>query len=281
MPDVRTEVPGPEGRKVLERDAAVTSPSLPRAYAMVPRRGTGALIEDVDGNLFLDFNAGIAVCSTGHAHPRVVEAVGRQAADLLHYSASDFYLPIYSEYAEALAATAPMAGPVRAFLTNSGTEAVEGALKLARAATGRQYVISFYGAFHGRSYGSVSLTASKAKYHAGFGPLLPGVLHAPYGYCHRCPLNLTFPECGHATVDWLTDTLFRYEVDPGEVAAVFVEPIQGEGGYITPPPGWLEPSSRPSASATASCSWPTRSSRAWAGPGGCGPSSTPGSSPTC
>ncbi len=160
---------------------------------MVPRRGTGALIEDVDGNLFLDFNAGIAVCSTGHAHPRVVEAVGRQAADLLHYSASDFYLPIYSEYAEALAATAPMAGPVRAFLTNSGTEAVEGALKLARAATGRQYVISFYGAFHGRSYGSVSLTASKAKYHAGFGPLLPGVLHAPYGYCHRCPLNLTLP----------------------------------------------------------------------------------------
>ena len=128
---------------------------------------------------------------------------------------------------------------MRAFLTNSGTEAVEGALKLARAATGRQYVISFYGAFHGRSYGSVSLTASKAKYHAGFGPLLPGVLHAPYGYCHRCPLNLTFPECGHATVDWLTDTLFRYEVDPGEVAAVFVEPIQGEGGYITPPPGWL------------------------------------------
>jgi len=239
VPDVRTELPGPEGRKVLERDAAVTSPSLPRAYALVPRRGTGALIEDVDGNLFLDFNAGIAVCSTGHAHPRVVEAVGRQAADLLHYSASDFYLPVYSEYAEALAATAPMAGPVRAFLTNSGTEAVEGALKLARAATGRQYVISFYGAFHGRSYGSVSLTASKAKYHAGFGPLLPGVLHAPYGYCHRCPLNLTFPECGHATVDWLTDTLFRYEVDPGEVAAVFVEPIQGEGGYITPPPGWL------------------------------------------
>ena len=132
-----------------------------------------------------------------------------------------------------------MAGPVRAFLTNSGTEAVEGALKLARAATGRQYVISFYGAFHGRSYGSVSLTASKAKYHAGFGPLLPGVLHAPYGYCHRCPLNLRFPDCGLATVDWLTDTLFRYEVDPGEVAAVFVEPIQGEGGYITPPPGWL------------------------------------------
>ena len=239
VPDLRTQVPGPQARKVLERDAAVTSPSLPRAYPLVPRRGTGALIEDVDGNLFLDFNAGIAVCSTGHAHPRVVEAVRRQAGELLHYSASDFYLPVYSQYAQALAATAPMPGPVRAFLTNSGTEAVEGALKLARAATGRQYAISFYGAFHGRSYGSVSLTASKARYHAGFGPLLPGVLHAPYGYCHRCPLNLTYPECGLATVGWLEDTLFRYEVDPGEVAAVFVEPIQGEGGYIAPPPGWL------------------------------------------
>jgi 4-aminobutyrate aminotransferase len=197
------------------------------------------VLEDVDGNLFLDFNAGIAVCSTGHAHPRVVEAVGRQAGELLHYSASDFYLPIYSELCEALAATAPMRGPVRAFLTNSGTEAVEGALKLARAATGRQYVIGFWGGFHGRTYGSVSLTASKAKYHAGFGPLLPGVLHAPYGYCHRCPLHLSYPSCDLATVGWLEDTLFRYEVDPAEVAAVVVEPVQGEGGYIPPPPGWL------------------------------------------
>jgi 4-aminobutyrate aminotransferase len=239
VPDLRTEVPGPAARKVLDRDAAVTSPSLPRAYPLVPRRGSGAVIEDVDGNLFLDFNAGIAVCSTGHAHPRVVQAVRDQAGELLHYSASDFYLPIYSELCEALAATAPMRAPVRAFLTNSGTEAVEGALKLARAATGRQYVIGFWGGFHGRSYGSVSLTASKAKYHTGFGPLLPGVLHAPYGYCHRCPLNLSYPSCGLATVDWLENTLFRYQVDPAEVAAVVVEPIQGEGGYIAPPPGWL------------------------------------------
>jgi 4-aminobutyrate aminotransferase len=239
VPDLRTEVPGPAARKVLDRDAAVTSPSLPRAYPLVPRRGSGALLEDVDGNLFLDFNAGIAVCSTGHAHPRVVQAVRDQAGELLHYSASDFYLPIYSELCEALAATAPMRGPVRAFLTNSGTEAVEGALKLARAATGRQYVIGFYGGFHGRSYGSVSLTASKAKYHTGFGPLLPGVLHAPYGYCHRCPLNLSYPSCDLATVDWLEGTLFRYQVDPAEVAAVVVEPIQGEGGYIAPPAGWL------------------------------------------
>jgi 4-aminobutyrate aminotransferase len=239
VPDLVTEVPGPRAREVLERDGRVTSPSLPRAYQLVPRRGFGAVIEDVDGNLFLDANAGIAVTSTGHAHPAVVEAVRRQAGELLHYSASDFYLPIYSEMCEALAATAPMPGPVRVFLTNSGTEAVEGAIKLARAATGRQYVISFFGAFHGRSYGAVSLTASKAKYHAGFGPLLPGVLHAPYGYCHRCPLNLTYPDCGLATVDYLENTLFRYEVDPSEVAAVVVEPILGEGGYVVPPPGWL------------------------------------------
>ncbi len=239
VPDLITEVPGPEGRKVLERDARVTSPSLPRAYPFVPRRGFGATVEDVDGNLFLDMNAGIAVASTGHAHPEVVAAVRRQAGALLHYSASDFYLPIYSEMCEALAATAPMSAPVRVFLTNSGTEAVEGAIKLARAATGRQYVISFFGSFHGRSYGAVSLTASKAKYHAGFGPLLPGVLHAHYGYCHRCPLNLSYPSCDLATVDYLERTLFHYEVDPSEVAAVVVEPIQGEGGYVVPPPGWL------------------------------------------
>jgi len=220
VPEIRTELPGPQARVVLDRDQRITSRSLPRAYPLVPGRGTGAVLEDVDGNLFLDFNAGIAVCSTGHAHPRVVEAVRRQA--------------------EALAATAPMPGPVRVFLTNSGTEAVEGALKLARAATGRQYVIAFHGAFHGRSYGSVSLTASKAKYHAGFGPLLPGVLHAPYAYCHRCPLNLTFPACDHATVDAIEQVLFRYQVEPSEVAAVFVEPVQGEGGYVVPPPGWLE-----------------------------------------
>jgi 4-aminobutyrate aminotransferase len=239
VPDLVTPVPGPEARKVLERDARVTSPSLPRAYQLAPRRGFGAVVEDVDGNLFLDLNAGIAVASTGHAHPAVVAAVRRQAGQLLHYSASDFYLPIYSELCDALAGTAPMSAPVRVFLTNSGTEAVEGAVKLARAATGRQYVISFFGAFHGRTYGSVSLTASKAGYHKGFGPLLPGVLHAPYGYCHRCPLNLRYPDCDLATVEYLERTLFRYEVDPGEVAAVIVEPILGEGGYVVPPPGWL------------------------------------------
>jgi len=239
VPDVRTELPGPLGSKIYERDLAVTSRSLPRAYPLVPQRGWGSVIEDVDGNLFLDFNAGIAVNSTGHSHPTVVAAIQRQAEELLHYSASDFYLPIYSQMCEALAATAPMDGPVRVMLTNSGTEAVEGALKLARHATGRQYVISFFGAFHGRSYGAVSLTASKAKYHAGFGPLLPGVLHAPYAQRERHPETGALEWDADYTFEYLERTIFRYEVPPTEVAAIFVEPIQGEGGYIVPPPRWM------------------------------------------
>jgi len=177
-PRLITEVPGPEAMARIERDRKVTSPSLPRAYPFVPKRGAGSVIEDVDGNLFLDLNAGIAVTSTGHSHPRVVEAIQRQAEELIHYSGCDFFLPIYSDLCEVLDRIAPMSGPARSFLTNSGTEAVEGALKLSRSTTGRQYAIAFYGAFHGRSYGSISLGASKVKYRRGFGPLLPGVYHS-------------------------------------------------------------------------------------------------------
>src|SRR5436189_1130919 len=180
-PRLVTEIPGPKAREVIEADARVTSPSLPRAYGFVPARGAGSMVEDVDGNVFLDLNAGIAVCSTGHAHPDVVKAIAEQAERLLHYSASDFFLPIYAETCARLDAIAPMSGPTRSFLTNSGTEAVEAAIKLARNHTGRQYLIAFFGSFHGRSYGSVSLTASKARYHEGFAPLLPGVVHAPWG----------------------------------------------------------------------------------------------------
>ena len=162
-----------------------------------------------------------------------------QAAELLHYSASDFYLPIYSQMCAALAATAPIPGPVRVFLTNSGAEAVEGALKLARYATGRPYVISFFGAFHGRSYGAMTLTASKAKYHQGFGPLVPGVLHAPYAYNRVDPVSGARSHDPDETFSYLEDVLFRYQVAPSEVAAIFVEPVQGEGGYIVPPAAWL------------------------------------------
>src|SRR5215472_4752954 len=239
VPDVRTRLPGPEASAVYERDQRITSRSLPRAYPLMPRRASGAVVEDVDGNLFLDFNAGIAVTSTGHCHPKVVTAVQRQAADLLHYSASDFYLPVYSQMCEALAETAPISGPVRVFLANSGAEAVEGALKLVRYASGRHNVISFLGAFHGRTYGAVTLTASKAKYHSGFGPLLPGVFHAPYAYNQGGPVTGARSHDHAETFDYIENVLFRYEVSASEVGAIFVEPIQGEGGYIMPPAEWL------------------------------------------
>jgi 4-aminobutyrate aminotransferase len=223
-PRLVTEIPGPRTRAQIEADHRVTSPSLPRAYPFAPVRGAGSMLEDVDGNVFLDFNAGIAVCSTGHAHPKVVAAIHAQADRLLHYSGGDFYLPIYAEVCAELDRITTVGGPARTFLTNSGTEAVEAAIKLARNSTGRQYLIAFVGSFHGRSYGSVSLTASNAKYHAGFGPLLPGVLHAPYGV----PAS-----------EYIEAVIFRRLVPPNEVAAVVVEPIQGEGGYIVPPAGWL------------------------------------------
>ena len=221
-PHLVTEIPGPKALARIERDRRVTSPSLPRAYPLVPRRGAGSVIEDVDGNRFLDVNAGIAVTSTGHAHPAVVAAIQRQAEELLHYSASDFYLPIYAEVCEELDRIAPFSEPARSFLTNSGTEAVEAALKLARYATGRQYIIAMLGSFHGRSYGSVSLTASKARYRTGFGPLLPGVLHTPFG-----------------DFEHIEQVLFKRLVSPEEVAAIVVEPVLGEGGYVIPPADWL------------------------------------------
>jgi 4-aminobutyrate aminotransferase len=225
VPHIVTELPGPKARAHLEFDRQWTSPSLPRAYPIVPVRGEGCVIEDIDGNLFLDFNAGIAVTSTGHCHPDVVRAIQDQAASLIHYSA-DFYLPSYAEMCAELARVAPMKEKCRVFLTNSGTEAVEGSIKLARFATKRQYLVSFLGAFHGRSYGSVSLTASKAKYHAGFGPMLPGVFHAPFGHV--------------ADLKWFDEVLFDRLVPPTEVAAIIVEPIQGEGGYVVPEDGFLQ-----------------------------------------
>jgi 4-aminobutyrate aminotransferase len=238
-PKLVTELPGPKAREVLERDARTTSPSLPRAYPFVPARGAGSVVEDVDGNIFLDVNAGIAVTSTGHCHPTVVEAIQRQAAELIHYSASDFYLPIYSELTDRLAEVAPMPN-ARSFLTNSGTEAVEAGIKLARWSTGRQYVIAFYGSFHGRSYGSVSLTASKATYRAGFGPLLPGVLHAYYGDGRDMPVPPAPDAEGFPTLDHIEGFLMKKIVAPEEVAAIVVEPVMGEGGYIVPPDGWLQ-----------------------------------------
>ena len=226
LPDLITEIPGPKAREHVKFDESVTSPSLPRAYPIVPVRGQGMAIEDIDGNLFLDFAAGIAVNSTGHGHPRVVGAIKEQAAELIHYSASDFYLPIYAETAAAIARIAPMQGKLRTYLGNSGAEAVEVAMKLARHYTKRPYLVGFLGGFHGRTYGAVSLTASKAKYHAGFNPLLPGIFHAPFGKV--------------ADLKWFDDVLFSRLAPADEVAAIFIEPIQGEGGYIVPEDGFMQ-----------------------------------------
>jgi 4-aminobutyrate aminotransferase-like enzyme len=230
----------PEGAGGAGARRCGDQPSLPRAYFLVPNRASGSVVEDADRNLFLDFNAGIAVNSTGHCHPRVVAAVRSQAEQLLHYSASDFYLPIYSQMCEALIAVLPISGHKRVFLTNSGAEAVEGAMKLTRYATGRPYIISFFGAFHGRTYGAVSLTASKAKYHKGFAPLLAGILHAPYAFSQRDPETGKRTHDEEATFDYLENALFRYQVPPTEVAAIFLEPVQGEGGYIVPPASWVQ-----------------------------------------
>jgi 4-aminobutyrate aminotransferase len=224
-PELVTELPGPEARRVIEQDLAVTSPSMPRVYPLVPRRAEGCVIEDVDGNRFLDLNAGIAVTATGHCHPAVVAAIEEQAERMLHYCSSDFYHPVYSELCQRLAALAPFGGaPARVFLGNSGTEAVEAAIKLARHHTGRANLVAFLGGFHGRTMGSLSLTASKARYRAGFGPLLPGVHHVPYGM---------------AGLEQLQTQLFRHLVSPEEVAAIVVEPVQGEGGYVPAPDGFL------------------------------------------
>jgi 4-aminobutyrate aminotransferase len=226
-PRIITELPGPAARAVIERDERVTSPSLTRVYPLVVRRGAGCIIEDVDGNHFLDFNAGIAVTAAGHAHPVVNAAIHAQVDDVLHYCSSDFYLPAYADICERLAASAPMQ-PSRVFLANSGTEAVEGAIKLARHSTGRPNVIAFFGGFHGRSLGSLSLTASKARQRGGFGAMLAGSFHAPYA--------------GQGELDgaaYIEEVLFKRLTEPNDVAAIFVEPIQGEGGYIVPPRGWL------------------------------------------
>jgi 4-aminobutyrate aminotransferase len=226
VPHIVTEIPGPKARAHVAYDETWTSPSLPRAYPIVPVRGEGLTVEDIDGNLFLDFAAGIAVNSTGHAHPKVVKAIADQAAELIHFSASDFYLPIYPKLCERLAKAAPIAGRGRTYLGNSGAEIVEVAIKLARHATKRPYIVAFLGGFHGRTYGAVSLTASKAKYHAGFSPLLPGIYHAPYGRVED--------------LRWFDEVLFDKLAPADEVAAMIVEPIQGEGGYVIPEDGFLQ-----------------------------------------
>ncbi|HET9274976.1 MAG TPA: acetyl ornithine aminotransferase family protein [Gemmatimonadales bacterium] len=238
-PEIVTPPPGPRARSIIARDRAVTQPCYIKAYPLCIDHGSGPMVVDVDGNKFLDFMAGIAVCSTGYSHPRVVSAVQDAAARFLHICGSDFYYEGMAALAERLVRIAPGPSPKRVFLTNSGAEAVEGAMKLARHATGRTDFIAFDGSFHGRTYGALSLTSSKVRQRAGFGPFLPGVHHVPFAYCYRCAYGKTFPSCGLYSVDVIEKELFARLVDPASVAAVVVEPVQGEGGYVVPPPGWL------------------------------------------
>ncbi|HWZ61095.1 MAG TPA: acetyl ornithine aminotransferase family protein [Gemmatimonadaceae bacterium] len=232
--------PGPKARAIIDRDAAWTSTSYIKEYPLAVARGRGAMVEDVDGNRYLDFMAGIAVASTGHSHPAVVAAIKDAADRFLHICGTDFYYEGMAALCERLATLAPGPSRKRVFLSNSGTEAVEGAIKLARHSTRRAGLIAFKGAFHGRTYGAMSLTSSKVKQHAGFGPLLPEVYHVPFGYCYRCDFGKQFPSCGLYCVSSIETDLFARQVDPHDVAAIFVEPIQGEGGYIVPPPGYLQ-----------------------------------------
>ncbi len=240
MPNrILTTPPGPKARALLERDARVLSPSYARDYGFVMERGTGAQVWDVDGNRYIDFAAGIAVCATGHSHPEVVHAIQTQAEKFIHIS-SDFYHEAMVRVAERINELAPMQEDVTVFLANSGTESVEAGIKLARYVTGRRQFIGFLGAFHGRSMGSLSFTASKARQQERFFPTMPGVWHVPF----PDPYRPVFPiprdgDIGDAVIDYIEDVLFPEALPPDEVAAVLVEPIQGEGGYIVPPPNFF------------------------------------------
>jgi 4-aminobutyrate aminotransferase len=235
-PHIRTELPGPKGRAFIARDALVVSPSYPRDYPFVMSHGRGAEVWDVDGNRFLDFAAGIAVCSTGHSHPQVVAAVKAAADRFLHIS-SDYWHEGQILLGERIDALAPMREPVMSFFTQSGTESVEGALKLARFVTGRQRFIGFLGGFHGRTMGSLAFTSSKYTQQKGFFPTMAGVTHVPYPNAYR-PL-LAGADQGRAVLSYLEDVLFASNVPAVEVAGILVEPILGEGGYVVPPDGFL------------------------------------------
>ncbi len=240
LPRIKMALPGPKAKEVIAYDARFISPSLSRDYPLVAKRGYGAIVEDPDGNAFLDFAAGIAVCSTGHCHPKVVEAIQKQAAELIHIAGTDFYHHHMPQLAERLVATMPKSHHYKVFFGNSGTEAVEGAIKLARYATKRDKFIAFYGCFHGRTLGSLSLTASKNTQRKNFGALLGGVEHIPYPYAYRCALGHGNETCGGEIIELLEQQIFKRLFAPEEVAAIIVEPIQGEGGFIPAPAFFLQ-----------------------------------------
>jgi 4-aminobutyrate aminotransferase len=238
-PEIITPLPGPKTKALIERDNRVISPSYTRGYPFSIDKGRGAVVYDLDGNRFLDFCAGIAVCSTGHCHPEVVQAIKDQADRFLHMSGTDFYYESMADLAQKLSDTAPGNTPRKVFFTNSGTESNEGALKLARYYTGRDKIVSFYRSFHGRTFGSMSVSASKVVHKKRFSPLLPGVFHTYYPYFYRDPIGRTPEECADNCIRFIKEFIFKMATPPDEVAAFLVEPVQGEGGYVVPPPNFL------------------------------------------
>jgi len=240
---MRVEPPGPKALEIIRRDEAVLMQSFVRWYPLVIARGYGPVVEDVDGNLYIDYNAGIAVTATGHAHPKVVEAIRRQSELFLHYSLTDFYYEVAVKLAEKLVSIAPISGQKKVFFTNSGTESIEGLVKIARGyfKGQRPYIMAFYGAFHGRTYASMSLTASKPVHRKYFSPVMPNVIHVPYPHPVHCPFKARDPEeCGQYALEFIDEWVFKRLVSPDEVAAVLIEPIQGEGGYVVPPRGFMQ-----------------------------------------
>lgn len=239
VPDIKVTPPGPRAREIVERDKtyiATTTKSAP----VVIKKAHGSIVEDVDGNLLIDFASGISVLNVGHTHPKVVEAISRQAAEFTHFAGTDFYYDIQTRLAERLGKVTPGEYRKKVFLANSGTEANEAAIKIAKYHTKRQMFLAFLGSFHGRTQGALSLTASKARQRAGFFPSMPGVVHVPYAYCYRCPYKLTYPSCDLYCANIIEDVYMNTIAPPQDMAGIFVEPVQGEGGYVVPPLGWLD-----------------------------------------
>ncbi|HXG65674.1 MAG TPA: acetyl ornithine aminotransferase family protein [Blastocatellia bacterium] len=240
LPEIKTALPGPKAQAILERDAKYVSPSYTRSYPLVMQRGYGAIIEDVDGNTFLDFNAGVAVSALGHGHPEIAEVIYKQAREFTHISGTDYYYPHLIELAEKLNEITPGNHLKRAHFGNSGAEAIEGALKTAVYATGRHKFIAFRGAFHGRTFGALSLTASRAAQRRGFGPQALDVTHVPYANPLRCPLERREGESvGRRVARYIEETIFKTTVPPEDCAAIIVECVQGEGGYVVPSEDFL------------------------------------------
>ncbi|OYT62507.1 MAG: aspartate aminotransferase family protein [Thermofilum sp. ex4484_15] len=238
--NIVVEPPGPKAKEIVDVDKKLLMQSFSRYYPLVVKRGRGFIVEDVDGNKYLDFNSGIAVMNIGHCHPKVVEAVRRKVGELLHYSITDFIYEEPSILAAKLVEITPGKWEKKVFYGNSGAEAVEGGIKVARGyfKGSRSYLLAFTGSFHGRTLGALSLTSSKNIQRKYFSPLLPGVIHVPYPYCFRCPWRQEYPHCNFWCVDFIEEWIFEKYVPPEEVAAIFFEPIAGEGGYIVPPRGF-------------------------------------------